>query len=58
VSTVTDRVLEHGRALVRAIEAPETIEPTGPIGRLQATLASGLSAPVAGACRTGPGLAG
>ena len=29
--TVTDRVLEQGKALVRAIEALETIEPTGPI---------------------------
>lgn len=27
----TERVLEQGKALVRAIEAQETIEPTGPI---------------------------
>jgi hypothetical protein len=31
MATVTDRVLEQGKALVRAIEALETIEPTGPI---------------------------
>ena len=32
----TERILEQGRALVRAIEALETIEPTGPIERVQA----------------------
>ena len=32
----TDRILEQGQALVRAIEALETIEPTGPIERVQA----------------------
>jgi hypothetical protein len=30
---VAERVLEQGKALVRAIEALETIEPTGPIER-------------------------
>jgi hypothetical protein len=33
---VTDRVLQQGKALVRAIEALETIEPTGPIERAHA----------------------
>jgi hypothetical protein len=32
----TDRIIEQGKALVRAIEALETIEPTGPIERVQA----------------------
>ena len=32
----TERILEQGQALVRAIEALETIEPTGPIERVQA----------------------
>ncbi len=31
--THTDRIIEQGRALVRAIEALDTIEPTGPIER-------------------------
>jgi hypothetical protein len=31
----TERILEQGQALVRAIEALETIEPTGPIERVQ-----------------------
>ena len=31
----TEHVLEQGQALVRAIEALETIEPTGPIERVQ-----------------------
>ena len=31
----TNRILEQGKALVRAIEALETIEPTGPIERVQ-----------------------
>lgn len=29
----TERILEQGKALVRAIEALETIEPTGPFER-------------------------
>lgn len=33
---VTERILEQGQALVRAIEALETIEPTRPIERVQA----------------------
>jgi hypothetical protein len=35
---LTDRIIAQGRALVRAIEALGTIEPTGPpaAGRLQA----------------------
>jgi hypothetical protein len=38
VTTVnrTERILRQGKALVRAIEALETIEPTGPIERVQA----------------------
>ena len=32
----TERILEQGQALVRAIEALETIDPTGPIERVQA----------------------
>ena len=32
----TERILEQGQALVRAIEALETIEPNGPIERVQA----------------------
>jgi hypothetical protein len=36
VNGVAERVLEQGQALVRAIEALETIEPTGPIERVQA----------------------
>jgi hypothetical protein len=32
----TERVLQQGKALVRAIEALETIEPAGPIERVQA----------------------
>jgi hypothetical protein len=32
----TGRILEQGQALVRATEALETIEPTGPIERVQA----------------------
>ncbi len=32
----TDRVLEQAKALVRAIEAVETMRATGPIGRVQA----------------------
>jgi hypothetical protein len=36
VKEVTECVLEQGKALVRAIEALETIEPTGPIERVQA----------------------
>ena len=35
---VADRVIRQGRALVRAIEALETIEPTGPFGRAIAGL--------------------
>jgi hypothetical protein len=31
--SATERVLEQGRALVRAIEALDTIEPTSPIER-------------------------
>ncbi len=31
----TERILEQGKALVRRIEALETIEPTGPIERVQ-----------------------
>ena len=31
----TERILQQGKALVRAIEALETIEPTGPIERVQ-----------------------
>jgi hypothetical protein len=34
----TERILEQGKALVRAIEALETIEPTGPIERTMAAL--------------------
>lgn len=30
----TERTLEQGKALVRAIEALDTIEPTGPIRRM------------------------
>jgi hypothetical protein len=33
---VTERILKQGQALVRAIEAMETIEPTGPIERMHA----------------------
>jgi hypothetical protein len=33
---ITDTVPRQGKALVRAIEALETIEPTGPIERVQA----------------------
>ena len=33
-----DRVIEQGKALVRAIEALGTIEPTGPIERALARL--------------------
>ena len=36
--TKTERILEQGKALVRAIEALETIEPSGPIERTMATL--------------------
>jgi hypothetical protein len=38
VTTVnrTECILRQGKALVRAIEALETIEPTGPIERVQA----------------------
>lgn len=36
--TKTERMLEQGKALVRAIEALETIEPTGPIERTMAAL--------------------
>jgi len=32
-STHTDRIIEQGRAIVRAIEALVTIKPTGPIER-------------------------
>jgi hypothetical protein len=32
----TDKLLQQGKALVRAIEALDTIEPTGPIERVQA----------------------
>jgi hypothetical protein len=31
----TERILQQGQALVRAIEALETIEPTGPIEQVQ-----------------------
>jgi hypothetical protein len=34
----TERILQQGKALVRAIEALETIEPTGPIERTMAAL--------------------
>jgi hypothetical protein len=34
----TEGMLEQGKALVRAIEALETIEPTGPIERTMAAL--------------------
>jgi hypothetical protein len=34
--TLTERLLQQGKALVRAIEALDTIEPTGPIERVQA----------------------
>ena len=30
----TERILEQGQALVRAIEALDTIEPSGPMERL------------------------
>jgi hypothetical protein len=33
VQTTTDRILERGKALVRAIEALETIQPTSPFER-------------------------
>jgi hypothetical protein len=33
---VTERILQQGQALVRAIEALEVIEPTSPIERVQA----------------------
>jgi hypothetical protein len=33
VNTTTDRMLEQGKALVRAIEALETIQATGPLER-------------------------
>lgn len=33
---VTEEILEQGKALVRAIEALDTIEPTGPIEGVQA----------------------
>jgi hypothetical protein len=36
--TKTERMLEQGKALVRAIEALNTIEPTGPIERTMAAL--------------------
>jgi hypothetical protein len=36
VNTVIERVPEQGKTLVRAIGALETIEPTGPIERVQA----------------------
>ena len=36
MNTTTDRVLQQDQALLRAIEALETIEPTGPIERVQA----------------------
>ena len=32
---VTEKIRQQGKALVRAIEALETIEPTGPIERVQ-----------------------
>jgi len=32
----TNRILEQGQSLVRAIEALATIEPTGPIARAKA----------------------
>jgi hypothetical protein len=32
----TERILQQGKALVGAIEALDTIEPTGPIERVQA----------------------
>jgi hypothetical protein len=38
MSTTTDRVLGEGKALVHAIEALETMEPTGPIERAQVWL--------------------
>jgi len=34
--SIDDHILEQGQALVRALEALETIEPTGPIKRVQA----------------------
>ena len=34
--THTDRIIAQGRALVRAIEVLDTIEPTGPIERFLA----------------------
>jgi hypothetical protein len=34
----TERILEQGQALVRAIEALEVIEPTGPLERAQVWL--------------------
>jgi hypothetical protein len=33
---VTERILEQGKVVVRAIEALETIEGTGPVERIQA----------------------
>ena len=36
--TATDRILHQGKALVRAIEALGTIEPTGPFERTLARL--------------------
>ena len=36
--TLTDRIIRQGRALVRAIEALTTIEPTGPFERMLAGL--------------------
>jgi hypothetical protein len=35
---LTDRILRQGRALVRAIEAMDTIEPSGPLERALARL--------------------
>jgi hypothetical protein len=35
---LTDRILRQGRALVRAIEAMDTIEPSGPLERALALL--------------------
>jgi hypothetical protein len=38
ITDLTDRILRQGRALVRAIEALGTIEPTGPFERALARL--------------------
>ena len=35
-STLTDRILRQGHALVRAIEALSTIDPSGPVERATA----------------------